>query len=306
MGTCTTAVNAVYADVQRATGSLGGNASGGAIYGEVTKQSVQRVLDVLREKCELGPTSTFMDIGSGLGKPNFHASVEAGLRYSIGVEIDKVRWHLSLVNLQRAVGRSLPADAPRVMFQQTDITAAKTLDPFTHVYMFDTGFPPHVSAQIAAAFNASRHTKYLVCFHRPKLVLDEWGLEAEYVDRVQTSMSGSSEGHLCYIYKATGKRDISDGYSGEAAAAAVTGGNRRAVDPVFAESMRLLDADMDHCIASVAQTMDEFHSQPRTRRGKADAKREAAGGGGGASSARKRQRVVKISGNTMDKYLAVD
>ena len=132
-GTCSAAVNAVYTDVQRATGSLGGNASGGAIYGEVTKQSVQRVLDVLREKCELGPTSSFIDIGSGLGKPNFHASVEGGLRYSVGVEIDKVRWHLSLVNLQRAVGRSLDGSAPRVMFQQTDITAAKVLDPFTHV-----------------------------------------------------------------------------------------------------------------------------------------------------------------------------
>jgi hypothetical protein len=216
-----------------------------------------------------------MDIGSGLGKPNFHASVEAGLRYSVGVEIDKVRRYLSLVNLQAAVGRSLPADAPRVMFQQTNITEAKTLDPFTHVYMFDTGFPPHVSAQIAAAFNASQHTKYLICFHRPKLVLDVWGLEDEYFDRVQTSMSGSNEGHLCYIYKATGKRDISDGYSGEVAAAAATGGNRRAVDPVFAESMRLLDADMDHFIASVAQTINKFHTLPRTRQGRIVANKQA-------------------------------
>ena len=273
-GTCTAAVHAVYADVQAATGSLGGNgAGGGGIYGEVTKQSVQRVLDVLEVKCELGPTSAFLDIGAGLGKPNFHAAVAAGVRYSLGVEIDKVRWHLSLVNLQRAMGSSLPADVPRVMFQQTDITAARTLDPFTHVYMFNTGFPPHVSAQIFAAFNASRHTKYLVCFHRPPLVLGKWGLEAAYVGRVQTSMSGSSEKHTCYIYKALGTRDISDGYAGEVAAAAVTGGNRRAVDPVFAASMRLLDADMDHYLASVAQTMDAFHAQPRTRGAKA-----AAGG----------------------------
>ena len=176
--------------------------------------------------------------------------------------------------------------------------------------MFDTGFPPHVSAQIAAAFNASKHTKYLVCFHRPKLVLEEWGLEAEYIDRVQTSMSGSSEGHLCYVYRATGKRDISDGYGGDAAAAAA-GNNKRNVDPIFAESMRLLDSGMDHYLASLAHTMEAFHSQPRTRRGKADARRAALGRGelgGGGAQARKRQRVVKvkISGNSMDKYLTTE
>ena len=274
-GPCSALVNALYVLLHTATGALGGNADGrGGIYGELAKAAFQRVLDFLVLHCELGPTSTFMDIGSGLGKPNFHACVEAGLRYSVGVEIDKVRWYLSLVNLQAAVGRALPGDAPRVMFQQTDITAAKTLDPFTHVYMFDTGFPPRVSAQIAAAFNASRHTKYLACFHRPKLVLDEWGLEAVCIGRVSTSMSGSSEGHLCFFYKATGERDISDGYSGEAGAAAVTGGNnRRVVDPVFAESMRLLDGEMDPYLASVAQLVDAFHRQPRTRGGSA-----AAGG----------------------------
>ena len=272
-GPCSALVNALYVLLHTATGALGGNGAGGAIYGELAKAAFQRVLDFLVRWCELGPTSTFMDIGSGLGKPNFHACVEAGLRYSVGVEIDKVRWYLSLVNLQAAVGRSLPADAPRVMFTNANITAAKTLDPFTHVYMFDTGFPPRSSAQIAAAFNASRHTKYLVCFHPPRLVLGEWGLEAECVGRVQTSMSGSSEGHLCFFYKATGKRDISDGYSGEAGAAAVTGGNRRMVDPVFAESMRLLDGEMDYYLASVAQMVDAFHRQPRTRGGRA-----AAGG----------------------------
>jgi hypothetical protein len=103
--------------------------------------------------------------------------------------------------------------------------------------------------------------------------MDEWGLEAVCIGRVSTSMSGSSEGHLCFFYKATGERDISDGYSGEAGAAAATGGNRRVVDPVFAESMRLLDGEMDYYLASVAQMVDAFHRQPRTRGARA-----AAGG----------------------------
>jgi hypothetical protein len=274
---CSAAVKALYRIIQRATGKLGGNGDGrGGIYGEITEGSMAAVLSVLRE-FGLGPDSAFLDIGSGLGKPNLHAAVDTGVRYSIGVEISSVRWHLSLENLvAAAVGGSLPVDAPqRVMFQQTNITAAKTLDPFTHVYMFDTGFPPHVSVQIAAAFNASRHTQYLVCFHRPKLVLGEWGLAAECVARVPTSMAGSSEGHLCYIYQATAARDIGgNGYSGDTAAAAL-GGNRRRVDPVFAASMQLLDAGMGECLAFASQAIAAIHSAPRTRRGKAD-----AGGGG--------------------------
>eukprot|EP00937_MAST-01D_sp_MAST-1D-sp2_P004883 g4883.t1 len=230
------AVNALYSTVQQATGALGGNASGGEIYGEITKSSVQRILDAFREHCDFGAGAAFLDIGAGLGKPNFHASVDGALRVSVGVEIDRVRWYLSLVNLRRAIGTFLPADAPRVAFLHADITAARRLDPFTHVYMFDTGFPPAVSRTIAAAFNRSTATRYMACFHNPRLVLGDWGLEAELVDKIQTSMAGSSEGHTAFIYRKLGAPPPSS---------AVAASPASAPDALFARSLRLLNGSMD-------------------------------------------------------------
>ena len=39
-----------------------------------------------------------------------------------------------------------------------------TLDPFTHIYMFDTGFPPDLLKHIAGLFNKSTTATTLVSF----------------------------------------------------------------------------------------------------------------------------------------------
>jgi hypothetical protein len=41
-------VQQVYSVLQAATGSLGGNGNSGAIYGELTQASMQRVVDLLK------------------------------------------------------------------------------------------------------------------------------------------------------------------------------------------------------------------------------------------------------------------
>ena len=64
---------------------------GGAIYGEITQQQFQKVVDFLKDHCEFDHQSLFLDIGSGLGKPNFHVSIDPGCQVSYGVEIEKVR-----------------------------------------------------------------------------------------------------------------------------------------------------------------------------------------------------------------------
>jgi hypothetical protein len=40
-----------------------------------------------------------------------------------------------------------------VMFIAGDIVLAKSLDPFTHVYMYDIGFPADSMEKIAISFN---------------------------------------------------------------------------------------------------------------------------------------------------------
>ncbi len=87
-------VKKVYQFVNQMTGSLGGNGYNGAIYGELTVGSMQRVINVLIEQCELDHKSRFIDVGSGLGKPNFHASQSPGVRLSIGVELETIRWQV--------------------------------------------------------------------------------------------------------------------------------------------------------------------------------------------------------------------
>ena len=82
----------VYRIIRKSTGALGGNGYDGAIYGEVTMHSMQRVINTMIEKCELNFHSRFIDIGAGLGKPNFHVAQDPAVRLSIGVELEDIRW----------------------------------------------------------------------------------------------------------------------------------------------------------------------------------------------------------------------
>ncbi|POM80142.1 Hypothetical protein PHPALM_2058, partial [Phytophthora palmivora] len=149
-------VSEVYKAIRKQTGSLGGNAAGGAIYGEITQASFQRVVDYMKEKCELSKTSRFLDVGSGLGKPNFHVSVDPGVQVSYGIELEELRWHLSLHNLRSVLSLDSQRNKPlSTVFTAGDITHAQTFEPFSHVYSFDVGFPPDVMDKMADMFNRS-------------------------------------------------------------------------------------------------------------------------------------------------------
>jgi hypothetical protein len=76
-------------------------------------------------------------------------------------------------------------------------------DPFTHIYMYDLGFPPPLQQSIALKFNNSVHAQYLVSYRPPHRVINEYKYDVELVDRVATSMHGSGEGHTAYFYKRT-------------------------------------------------------------------------------------------------------
>ncbi|TYZ65206.1 hypothetical protein PybrP1_003981 [[Pythium] brassicae (nom. inval.)] len=194
-------VTEVYKTIRKQTGALGGNAAGGAIYGEITQASFQRIVDYLKAHCELSEASLFLDVGSGLGKPNFHVAIDPGVEVSYGVELEELRWHLSLHNLRSVLQLDVnKSKRNRTMFSAGDITDATTLNPFSHVYSFDVGFPPTVMDELAAIFNRST-AGYFVSFHAPRKVIDVYGFEVENLGRLATSMAGSSEGHTCYFYR---------------------------------------------------------------------------------------------------------
>lgn len=85
-------VEDVYRILRLTTGQLGGNGYSGAIYGELTMRSMQRVLNIMTKKCGLNADSRFIDVGAGLGKPNFHAAQDPAVRLSIGIELEDIRW----------------------------------------------------------------------------------------------------------------------------------------------------------------------------------------------------------------------
>lgn len=94
------AVKKSYKLIQKATGALGGNGYTGAIYGELTMHSMQKVINYMIENCELTSSSRFIDVGSGLGKPNVHAAQDPCCRISIGIELEEIRWQLAMQNLR--------------------------------------------------------------------------------------------------------------------------------------------------------------------------------------------------------------
>ncbi|KAE9008034.1 hypothetical protein PR001_g16810 [Phytophthora rubi] len=265
-------VSDVYRAIRKQTGSLGGNAAGGAIYGEITQASFQRVVDYLKDKCELSESSRFLDVGSGLGKPNFHVAVDPGVEVSYGIELEELRWHLSLHNLRSVL--SLDSQKTKrlaTVFTAGDITHAHTFEPFSHVYSFDVGFPPDVMDKMAEMFNRST-AKYFASFHSPRKVVDMYGFSVENIGRVATSMAGSSEGHQCYFYRRVVSSDDESESESEVQLEEMSplsgSGQPMAVDPLFRKGIELLKNGREGMLEWISDFFGQEVYAGRTRRQK--------------------------------------
>jgi Histone methylation protein DOT1. len=185
---------------------------GGAIYGELTVGSMQKMIELMKIHTNFGKDSRFIDVGSGLGKPNLHVTQDPAVEFSYGIEMEHVRWMLGMSNLKTVLeeahkqekdSKALTEEETihhRCIFAHGDITDAKYFDPFTHVYMFDIGFPPKLFKQLGEMFNRSQ-SQYLICYHGPKLMIEKYGFKVELIVQTPTSMHGSSECHMGYIYR---------------------------------------------------------------------------------------------------------
>ena len=168
----TAAVARAYIEIQQVSGHVGGEAHGGAIYGEMSRANMQRLIELMRLVTGLNEDCVFVDIGSGLGKPSIHAAAAVGC-LSLGVEYMATRFNLSIANLKRlsreagprgAAGPLRSLGAPRAMFCCEDALALGNLEPVTHLFMFDVGMPHRVMSHVATIFAASNTTDFLVCF----------------------------------------------------------------------------------------------------------------------------------------------
>ena len=137
----TSALNLVYKIIKKHSGEVGGNGSNGPIYGELTVGHMQKIINFLKAHCGLSELSNWIDIGCGLGKPSMHVAQDPGVQFSFGIEIEKLRTHLGLNNLYYVLEEAMIDDSIgfKCMLQHGNISKAMSLNPFTHVYMYDVG-----------------------------------------------------------------------------------------------------------------------------------------------------------------------
>lgn len=148
---CQKNVQDIYKIISKLTGSVGGNGSFGAIYGELTVGSMQKIIDLMKSYTDFSSASRFIDVGAGLGKPSLHVCQDPGVEFSYGIEMEMSRWMLGMANLQAIIKAAKAQEATSQVLAETDkigshcffdhgnIMDAMSFDPFTHVYMFSIG-----------------------------------------------------------------------------------------------------------------------------------------------------------------------
>jgi Histone methylation protein DOT1 len=214
----------------------------------------------MKEHTEFNETSRFIDVGSGVGKPNLHVAQDPGVALSYGVEVEPERWLLSMHGLDGMLvamdeqGENVSDEQEiqgRCMFVLGDIRQANTFDPFTHVYMFSIGFPPKLWHSLAEMWNRSSNTaQYMICFHSPKDIIDCYEFDVELVVQTPTSMHGSKEGHTGYIYRRTIAAATSERESTVVPATIAP-----CCDPFFAPTWELVNSGFDQLKQNVREQL---------------------------------------------------
>ena len=268
---CTPNVDTVYKIVRKLTGNIGGNGYSGPIYGELTKHSMQKVIDLMIKTTGFSSSSRFIDVGSGIGKPNLHVAQYPGVEFSCGIELEHCRWSLGMTCLNACLDAAVIEQEKddekktktsannslvqgNTMFLHSNILEAKTFDPFTHVYMFSIGFPPNLWIELSKKWNRSDKgsCQYLICYNGPKNIIDCYEFDVELIAQLSTSMHGSKEGHMGYIYRRTtsnGKKvKAKNGTSSNAVVAC---------DPLFKPSYKLVKRGLKELQVEVARQVEE-------------------------------------------------
>lgn len=247
-------VKQVYRIVKKLTGSIGGNGSFGPIYGELTMGSMQKMINLMKEHTNFDSTSRFIDVGSGIGKPNLHVTQDPGVELSYGIEVAADRWLLGM-NCLKGVLDQVSSEDPlpndnneseplryNCIFVHGDITDANTFDPFTHVYMFSIGFPPKLWLELSKMWNRSA-SPYLICYHSPKYIIQKYNFNVELLIQTSTSMHGSKEGHMGYIYRRQ--------------SSTTTVEQSLRMDPYFAPSINIVNGGIDQIRQYVNSKVNE-------------------------------------------------
>ena len=123
----------------------------------------------------------------------------------------------------------------------------------TLLHGFVYSFPPKLWVFLSEAWNRSR-SPYLICFHSPKTMIDDYNFDLELLAQIPTSMHGSKEGHTGYIYQRKGlKPNYVRAYI-----------ERSPCDKVFKESYQLVQAGLDTLREAVDKQVEDHWSFSRS------------------------------------------
>ena len=161
-----------------------------------------KIVELMKTHTGFSADSRFIDIGCGLGKPNLYVAQDPGVSFSYGIECQKDRYRLGLDNLYHVI-KAAKVDqtiGTNCILELGDILNACTLDPFTHVYQFDIGFPKKLFRSLAKKFNCSQ-CLYLISFQPCRFIINAFKYHVKLITKKSTIMHGSNEHHTVYIYK---------------------------------------------------------------------------------------------------------
>ena len=74
-------------------------------------------------------------------------------------------------------------------------------------FLTTSSFPPTLWVELSDMWNRST-SQYLVCYHGPKDIIHSYNFNVELLTQIPTSMHGSKEGHMGYIYQRTGATNV--------------------------------------------------------------------------------------------------
>mmetsp|Transcript_2457 Transcript_2457/g.5114 ORF Transcript_2457/g.5114 Transcript_2457/m.5114 type:complete len:239 (-) Transcript_2457:112-828(-) len=228
----------------------------------------------MKEYMEFDSNSRFIDVGAGLGKPNIHVAMDPKVEFSYGIEVNPERWHLSLSNLKPLLKEAIKdrSMGHNIILDKGDIIEAKSFDPFTHVYMFDIGFPGFLFAHLSEMFNNSTVSNYLISYYGPKKIIEQYGFEVELMFKVSVSMHGSGEYHSGYYYKRVKTKKKTAKKSSKAKKALNLDDSSSALpsdvpcDPVFEDSWRTVRSGPEKTLEWTVENLDKCENSERPRR----------------------------------------
>lgn len=121
---------------------------------------------------------------------------------------------------------------------------AASFSHFTEHFYYERRFPPRLWRHLSEMFNRSS-APYLICYHSPSDIIDKYGFNVKLVVQAPTSMHGSSEGHMGYIYERVG------GVKSEASTSAPN------CDPLFKDAWEAVKGGLNVLDETVASRMQE-------------------------------------------------